>query len=472
MKNILLIWPPSDTPNMNFLPIGFGYLASNIGGNYKVEIRDFVLDKYSDSVLRQLIEGLQPLAVGISFWEFNYNTVKRLVKKIKEIDRKITVILGGPSASTRENSGLAETGADIAIKGEGEKSFGLLLDLISAGRIDDREATNKIPGATYFDKIRDSYVSLPIEPLDLAQVKRPDYEKIRTADYLNRNYEWGYFSKKVKNYPIMITRGCPFQCDFCSARKIHGTAVRKRTVESALEEIIYLYDAYSIRGINILDDNFTFDKDYVMKFCKTIIAHKSRMPDLLISAPNGIHMKTLDDEMLDVMKQAGWESVTIAPESGSEKTLKAMKKAVNLEEVKYYVSLIKRHAMKLFGFFIIGYPGETVEDIKKTIDFACSLPFDLIMFSLFTPLPGTPIYNKLLESGEIDRNYTASQYHDVKYSPRGITLKKLFHLHRMANIKSLFLSPKRLFFLLRSYSPRRMINVAKRYLQKNIPARQ
>ncbi|HPN30239.1 MAG TPA: radical SAM protein [bacterium] len=467
MKNVLLIWPPNELPNMNFVPIGLGYIAANTSAKYSVKIKDFALDEYAENDFVKLLNEINPIAIGISFWEFNFQNVKIIAGKIKAINKKYVIILGGPSASARKNSGLQEIQADFAIKGEGEKSFEALLDLIDSGKSADTEMLARIPGLTHFDNNKKSFLSIPIQPLELSEIKWPDYEKIRVSDYLKNGYDYGYFSKKLINYPIIITRGCPFKCQFCSARQIHGSKIRKRTIESALDEIKYLYYTFSVRAINIVDDNFTFDRAFVTEFCKAAIAAKSEMPDLVFASPNGVCMKTLNDELIDLMKEAGWESLTIAPESGSEKTLKAMNKQANFEEIKYYSCLIKKHKMKLFGFFIIGYPEETIEDIKKTIDFACSLPIDLITFSPFTPLHGTPVYDKLVASGELSQEYISSNYFDITYSPRGISLRKMIYLHRLALYKSLFLSPARLLFLIKSYSLKRILNYANNYFKKN-----
>ena len=164
----------------------------------------------------------------------------------------------------------------------------------------------------------------------------------------------------------------------------------------------------------------------------------------------------------------GWESITIAPESGSDETLQRMWKNIKNEEVEYYVFLIKKHNFRLFGFFIIGYPGETAGDIKKTIDFACRLPFDQITFSPFNPLPGTPVYNRLLKNGELDINYASGNYFNITYSPEGITLRQLSNLYKLALIRSVLLSPKRLFFLFKSYSIKRIISYMKSWFLKNI----
>ncbi|MDD5439141.1 MAG: radical SAM protein [Candidatus Omnitrophica bacterium] len=464
MRNVLLIWTSFDIPNVNFVPLGLGYIASNMSKKYEVSIKDFALDKYSDNDLERLIEGLDPIAIGISFWELNYQAVKDMVATIKRFRADSVVILGGPSASARAHGGLEEIGADFAIKGEGEYSFELLLDLISAGSLHDQGALSTVPGLTYYDHRQKIYLSIPTKQFALEHIARPDYDTIRLRDYLSRNYEFGYFPKKVRSCPVISTRGCPYQCEFCSARTIHGTKVRLRCVESIVEEIHYLYHTYAIRGINIIDDNFSFHKEFVVRFCRSIISLKPSMPDLLFGLPNGIRMETLDDEMLDLMQKAGFESITIAPESGSDRTLKRMKKNITVNEITSRVSLIKKYRLKLFAFFIIGYPGETIEDIKKTIHFACGLPFDQITFSPFNPLPGTPIFADLLEKGEINEHYHPGNYFNITYAPAGITVGQMNALFRFALIRSVVCSPRRLFFLARSYSIKRIFNFAKIFL--------
>jgi radical SAM superfamily enzyme YgiQ (UPF0313 family) len=235
-----------------------------------------------------------------------------------------------------------------------------------------------------------------------------------------------------------------------------------------LEEIRYLYENYSVRGINFIDDNLTFDKIFITSLCGVLIQKKDQWPDLLIATPNGISMRTLDDDVISLMKQAGWDSITIAPESGVKDTLKRMKKNISIEQVRDYVFLIKKYDFKLFAFFIIGYPGETVRDILKTISFACSLPFDQIAFSPFTHLPGTPIHDRLVEQGDIDREYSFGDFFKMAYSPKGISLRGLSLLHKWALFRSILLSPKRLFFMLRSYSLKRLVRCVKLYYFRRI----
>jgi radical SAM superfamily enzyme YgiQ (UPF0313 family) len=102
-----------------------------------------------------------------------------------------------------------------------------------------------------------------------------------------------------------------------------------------------------------------------------------------------------------------------------------MSKNIKLPVVREKIRLIKDSGLKVFGFFIIGYHDETVEDIKKTIDFACKNDFDSVFFTCFHPLAGTPIYEKLLHKGEIERLPEVGDYYEITYAPRGLTIRQL-----------------------------------------------
>ena len=143
-----------------------------------------------------------------------------------------------------------------------------------------------------------------------------------------------------------------------------------------------------------------------------------------------------------------------------------MKKKITLDEISYYAKMVKAAGLKLFAFFMIGYPGETVEDIRKTIRFACSLPFDQITFSPFNPLPGTPIYDRLLAEGEIDGSYSSGNYFKITYAPSGMSVNKLKAMLRMALVRSILFSWRRLMFLIRSYDLKRIYGYAKGYFGK------
>jgi radical SAM superfamily enzyme YgiQ (UPF0313 family) len=407
------------------------------------------------------------LIIGVSLWEINLKNTRNIVASIKENFPEIVVVLGGPSASTRKNGALDLINADFSIKGEGERSLEMLCDIVASNEKEEADRVRNVPGIVYYDKNNERYISKASQPIDLKEINYPDYEKIKVGEYIEKGYTYGYFSKKVRNLPIITTRGCPYSCDYCSARNIHGLKIRTRSVKSIMEEIAFLYRRYAIRGINIIDDNFTFDRDFVIRFCSEIEAGRESLANLYLATPNGIRMEKLDDLVLSHLKRAGWEYLAIAPESGSESTLRRMNKKIKPEEVVKYANKIKAFGFRLFAFFIIGYPGETAHDVIKTIHFACSMPFDQITFSPFSPLPGTPVYDDLVKSGQIDEGYSSANYFNITFSPVGMSLSELKRLHRYALCRSLLLSPRRFLFFLKAYSFLRILNYVRFYFNKN-----
>jgi len=200
----------------------------------------------------------------------------------------------------------------------------------------------------------------------------------------------GIFCRRIPIAPVMISRGCPYPCTFCAARSVVGQKIRYRSVDNVVNEILLLYKTYGVREIHIADDNFTMKKDYVVSFCREII---SRKLDLVFALPNGVRLDTLDEGMLKLMEKAGFYSTAVAVESGSDRVLKLMKKHMSKEKIREKIDLIKRVTkIDLTGFFMLGYPGETEDEILETIEFAKSLKLDKAAFALVMPLPGSELW--------------------------------------------------------------------------------
>jgi len=191
--------------------------------------------------------------------------------------------------------------------------------------------------------------------------------------------------------PIITSRGCPFPCTFCAARALTGRVIRYRSVENVIREIILLRDRYGVREFHIEDDNFTWKREYVIAFCREII---ERDLDLSFSLPNGIRLDSLDREVLTLMERAGFYSLAVGIESGSNRVLALMKKNLTREVIREKIELIKECTdMRVSGFFLIGYPGETEKEIGETISFSRELPLNLASFLITMPLPGSPLWD-------------------------------------------------------------------------------
>jgi anaerobic magnesium-protoporphyrin IX monomethyl ester cyclase len=202
--------------------------------------------------------------------------------------------------------------------------------------------------------------------------------------------------------------------------KMNGRKVRSHSVPYVVDWVTRLYREHDIRMFSIIDDGFTSDLDMAKEFCRAMA--NLNLPGLGFSTPTGIRAQRTDDELLGLMKRAGWEFLCVAPESGSKRTLKRMRKDLNLEAFPETVSRIRGAGLKVHGFFIVGYPGETRQDIAQTSRFIRKCRFDLLFISNFQPLPGTPVYDELVRSGEIREGLIPGNYSDGDraYTPAGL----------------------------------------------------
>jgi radical SAM superfamily enzyme YgiQ (UPF0313 family) len=452
--NILLIWPAVKSTELNnFLPLGLGYLAANIPDNHNIKIWDGIVNNDSNKNIIKEIKEFKPAIVGISIWDFNFKYVQKIVDQIKNNLPELIVVLGGPTVSGLQDRILQRVSADYAFWGESESSFYQFINLYSKSRL-NLENKKNIHGLIYRNK-NNKVVHNEPQWQNLDNLKYCDYKLIHFNQYLNNGYYYGMHPNAKYTAPIMTTRGCPFPCEYCGARLINGKKVRTRSIKSVISEIKELYNEYQVRGFNIIDDNFTFNIEYAKQICREII--KLNLENVSFNSPNGIKVEYIDAELLALMKRTGWKCIFIAPESGSKQTLKRMNKKINLKVVKEKMYLIKSYGFKIFGFFMIGYPGETVDDIKKTIDFAWRNEFDSVVFTCFTPLSGTPIYEKLLSIGEINDSYQYSDYYNVTYASKGLTIGQLKFWRIRGLYKFHTSSFQRFWYAFSNYSFRRII---------------
>lgn len=379
MKKILLINPYSPQSDHIQPPLGLAYLAAAVRKNgIGVEIFDANKNRAGVKKLINIVAKKTFDFIGIQFYSQNYDYVNKLLRQIKEKFPKIITVVGGPHPSALPKETLNEFGnlIDFAFCGEAEIGLPKLLN---------GTAFDKIEGLVY-KKNGQIFINAPYFHPDLNDFGQPAWDLIKPQNYPPAQH--GAFFKNFPIAPIITTRGCPFNCNFCSAGLNSGTALRKRGVKNVIAEIKYLYENHHIREFHIVDDNFTLDKTFAKNVLSEIINLKLNAS---FAVPNGIRLDTLDDELLTLMKKAGFYLVSAGIESGSDRVLKLMNKDMTVDKIKEKLLLIKRHDLDCAGFFILGYPGETEEEIKKTIDFSLSLGLLRANYFLFQPLPGTKV---------------------------------------------------------------------------------
>lgn len=200
-----------------------------------------------------------------------------------------------------------------------------------------------------------------------------------------------------KRASIMMTYGCPFSCDFCS-KPIFGNEVRFRCLDKIFEEIADII-SYGYDSLWIADDLFTYDTEFLKNFCTRLIEE-----DFQISWSCLSRVDSVTDEVVKIMKSAGCNKVYFGIESGNDAVLKLMNKKIDTKKVRTGVDVFISNGIDCAGFFIVGYPGETVETIEETFQFALSLGLDESSFNVPYPLPGSKLYERV--SGVSDDDWT------------------------------------------------------------------
>ncbi|MBC8414036.1 MAG: radical SAM protein [Nitrospira sp.] len=419
---VLLINPLTIEDSMvNITPnLGLGYLATALRDNdYEVEIWDGVKLGMTRQKLIERLNRADYDVAGFQVYTRSVRNCEEVLQMVKSIKPDTITLAGGPHPSGDPEGTMKHLLVDYAFRGEAEIGLVQLLDKIS-GRADmPYEEINNLIWKDNDGKV----TSNPLKPIeDLNVVAMPSWDLIDPREYPYAPI--GAFSKKNPLTSISTTRGCPYSCTFCANRTIMGRKVRARNAEIVLQEMELLHDKYGIREFQIIDDNFTSRKALSLGVCEGILA---KGWDIALSFPNGVRLSTLDEEILSLLEKAGCYSLGLGIESGSLNTLKNMKKAQSLDEIREKVELIHRVTkIRTTGFFIIGYPTETKEDIMQTIKFSQELPIDRAQFTICLPVPGSEMTEQMIKSGKLaDIDFSDISFQNILHVPEGMTMDEL-----------------------------------------------
>ncbi|HAZ10409.1 MAG TPA: hypothetical protein DCY56_04810 [Candidatus Omnitrophica bacterium] len=431
---ILLVQPAKDKKHtLNLMPpLGLGYLSSTVRRSHNVKILDCVKERFDINDFKAYIAKNIPDIIGFTVFSCDLESVKKSIKAVKEINPGIITVAGGPHPSGDPHGTIVYLDSlDFVFAGEAEKGFPLFIEQLSR-KSDERNFKN-IPGLVWKENGSiNSNLKIFIENLDT--IEFPSWDLLKLGTY--KGVPNGVFTKQYPFAPIIVTRGCPYLCTFCSAHNIVGRKLRYRSIDNVIEEIKILYEKYGIKEIHIEDDNFTFDLGFAKEFCNRLI--KLGLP-LTYSCPNGVRLDRIDIELLSLMKRAGFYNIYVGIESGSPRILKHMKKNLSLEEIAKKVDLIKEAGLEASGYFILGYPEETMEDMEMTISFARSLKLDWAQFATFIPIPGSDI----MKDEYVKRVSEAISWSDffntdVPFAPRGILREQLKKIQKRAFLRFYF----------------------------------
>lgn len=430
----VLLVRPHNTTSMLIPNHGLGYLATALRRrNLSVAILDFIKSRTRVHAIPQLLASYSPVVIGLQVYTFDLPYLAQQLEAIRSAQPSAVIVAGGPHPSADPAGTLRQfPDIDFVLIGEAEHSFPQTVTAIkNHSKALPEELAAQIPGLAWRaepDSIRcnrQEYI------LELDELGFPAWDLIDPRTYPHSPQ--GTFLRRIPYAPIIVTRGCPHQCTFCGGHVVNGRHLRTRSVGHVLDELELLIRDYRIREFHIQDDNFTHSRDYVLQFCQEM---HQRGLDLLWSCPNGVRLDTLDREVLQAMERAGCYSIAVGIESGSQRILELMKKRLRLEEVRSQLTLIRKTTkLKVTGFFIIGYPDETLTEMKKTVRLAMELPLDKVNFGTLMPLPGTAVHTLLEDRGCLHGlDYRRMSEYRSPYTPAGLTPNQFRKFFRRAFI--------------------------------------
>jgi len=387
MSDVLLVQPPMPEHLRQYAPevvvcppLGLGYLASTLLENgFKVELTDLSVENPDRKGIELEFQTREPKILGITTTTNTYKNALNVAAIAKECNPNVLTILGGPHVTFTEEETLRNQQVDIVVRHEGELTMLELCQRLLRGD----QGPKQVAGVSY--RKDSAILKNPDRPLieNLDEIPFPARHLMRLDKYLSPG-------------TIITSRGCPSKCIFCAAEAMSGGKYRVRSPANVVAEIEKVADDFSPKFFFIADDTFTVFRDRTREICKLLSNLAKKVEWVCESRANFI-----DKPILQEMAEAGCTAIQFGVESGSEKILNAIKKGINLDQVRRAVRWAVEAKILPVCSFMVPHPEDTWKTVKETKRFMLELK-DMgafIYVSMTTPFPGTNLYTHAKELG-------------------------------------------------------------------------
>ncbi len=399
------------------VPINYVHLAAWLREHgHSAAIFDHVFDDVTHDVVDAHIRNNGVRVAGIGCMTCELPQAVEEAKRLKQAHPGIIVVFGGAHPSGDPEECLATGAVDYVAVGEGEMPLTALLDALETGA-----DTAAIPGLwSVHGGVVHRNGSAPIPAME--ELPLPAYDLLNLEKYFLLDSPW-HFPKSNRVVQMVTSRGCPYHCSYCHT--IHGKKFRGTPPEMVLDEMEHLVRRYGVEEFMVVDDIFNFDLERAKTICRGIVERGLRVH---LQFPNGVRGDRFDEELVTEMARAGAHFMAIAIETVSGKFQNLIRKHLKVDRAMETVRWGRRHGIEVSGFFMIGFPGETPEEVRETIDFAMHAPLDSIFISIVTPFKGTVMrtdmqsgrFGEMTDQGRAELDQLFPTVHSEQLTPEAL----------------------------------------------------
>ena len=397
-------------------PLGLAYIASTLReAGHDVSLLDAVAEapeQVTQSKSKkqlfalglttdEIVERLDPAAEAFcltNMWTFSWPLVRELCHAMKERFPDKPLVCGGEHFSGLPKLSMQQAPVDFIIRGEGEQGAAEVVNGLALG---EKVDWSLVPGIWYRDADGEPVASAETRPRnkDVDSIPWPAWDLIDIEVYNDQGFICGL--NMGKTMPILATRGCPYQCTYCASPNMWTTRWYARNPIDVVDEMQSYKEKYGATNFPFQDLTAILKRDWIIEFCNEL---KRRDLGLTWQFPSGTRCEVIDDEVAGLLRETGGHSLALAPESGSERTRKLIKKRMKTESLLEAVKASVKNKLNVTIFTVIAFPHDTAEDLKDTVRLARKLGrmgIDDTAVGFFFPIPNTELYHKLMDEGRV-----------------------------------------------------------------------